>query len=135
MELIIKYFTDMKIKHSNNSQMLTRILTGWFKFDKYYRLADDTAVYAASILLHPELRKVYLEKSWDHQKQYIEPAVRAVRKVWKKYFKPESSTILIVDLDTIKDPVRRWRLELTQTNAVIEEFEDFIKVRCSTTGI
>jgi hypothetical protein len=42
--------------------MLTRILTGWFKFDKYYKLTDDTAAYAASILLHPELQKVYLEK-------------------------------------------------------------------------
>jgi hypothetical protein len=79
MELIIKHFTDMKIKHNNNPQMLTRILTGWFKFDKYYSLTDDTAVYVASILLHPELRRVYLEKSWDHQKQYIEPAIRAVR--------------------------------------------------------
>jgi hypothetical protein len=127
IELIVKHFTDMKIKHSYNPQMLTRILTGWFKFDKYYKLSDDTAVYAASILLHPELRRAYLKKSWDHQKQYIEPAVKAVQKVWKKYFKPESSTTLVVDLDTIKDPVRRQRLELTRTNAVIEEFEDFIK--------
>ena len=135
MELIVKHFADMKIKHSHNPQMLTRILTGWFKFDKYYKLADDTAVYAASILLHPELRRVYLEKSWDHQKQYIEPAVKAVRKVWKKYFKPESSATPIVDLDTIKDPIRRRRLELTRTNAVIEEFEDFIKVKRRTAGL
>ena len=135
MELIVKHFTDMKIKHSHNPQMLTRILTGWFKFDKYYRLADDTAVYAASILLHPELRKVYIEKSWDHQKPYIEPAVRAVRVMWKKYFKPESSATPIADLDTIKDPVRRRRLELTRTNAVIEEFEDFIQVKLSVLGV
>jgi hypothetical protein len=53
--------------------------------------------------------------------------VKAVQKVWKKYFKLESSTTLIVDLNTIKDPIRRWRLELTRTNAVIKEFEDFIK--------
>ena len=66
MELIIKHFTDMKIKHSHNPRMLTRILTGWFKFDKYYRLTDDTAAYAASILLYFELQKVYLEKCWDH---------------------------------------------------------------------
>jgi hypothetical protein len=32
-----------------------------------------------------------------------------------------------VDLDTIKDPIRRQHLELTRTNAIIEEFEDFIK--------
>jgi hypothetical protein len=40
--------------------MLTRILASWLKFDKHYKLTDDTAVYAASILLHPELRRVYL---------------------------------------------------------------------------
>jgi hypothetical protein len=50
-----------------------------------------------------------------------------VQKVWKKYFKLESSTTPIVDLDTIKDPIRRRHLELTRTNAVIEEFKDFIK--------
>src|SRR5205814_6133660 len=101
MEWIIKHFADMKIKHNNNPQMLTRILASWFKFDKYYSLTDDTAVYVASILLHPELRRIYLEKSWDHQKQYIEPAVRAVRDMWKKYFKPESSITSVLDLDTI----------------------------------
>jgi len=70
---------------------------------------------------------VYLEKSWDRQKEYIEPAVRAVRKVWRKYFKPESSATSVANLDTIKDPIRRRRLELTSTNTVVEEFEDFIK--------
>lgn len=66
IELIVKHFTDMKIKHSHNPQMLTRILTGWFKFNNYYKLADDTAVYAASILLHLKLRRAYFEKSWNH---------------------------------------------------------------------
>jgi hypothetical protein len=60
---------------------------------------------------------------------YIEPAVRAVRKAWKQYFKPTSSAASVVDLDTIHDPIRRRQLELTMTNIVVEEFEDFIKVR------
>ncbi|KAN0072534.1 hypothetical protein V8E54_009463 [Elaphomyces granulatus] len=33
MELIISHFEKMKIKYRNNPQMLTRIMTGWFKFD------------------------------------------------------------------------------------------------------
>jgi hypothetical protein len=45
MELIIKHFTKMKIKHNHNPQMLIQILTGWFKFDKYYKLTDNTAIY------------------------------------------------------------------------------------------
>src|SRR5467141_1160028 len=53
MEFIIKHFADMEFKHRNNLRMVTRILTSWFKFDKYYKLTDNTAVYAASILLHP----------------------------------------------------------------------------------
>lgn len=82
---------------------------------------------SAAFILHPELQRVYLKKSWDHQKEYIEPAVRAVRKVWRKYFKPESSATSVVDLDTIKDPIRRRRLELTSTITVVEEVENFIK--------
>jgi hypothetical protein len=89
---------NLSVEAWNNPQMLTRILASWFKFDMYYKL---TAVYAASILrlLHRELRRVYLEKSWGHQKSYIEPAVRAVRKAWRQYFKPTSSAASVVGLD------------------------------------
>ena len=82
--VVVKHFADMKLKHRNNPRMVTRILASWFKFDKYYK----PAVYAASILLHPELRQVFLEKSWDHQKEYVEPTVRAVRKVLNQTLLP-----------------------------------------------
>jgi hypothetical protein len=61
MELIIRHFSDLKLKHSSNPHMYTRITVGWLNIQKYYRLTDETAVYiyAGSILLHPQLRRVY----------------------------------------------------------------------------
>ena len=107
MEFIIKHFADMEFKHRNNLRMVTRILTSWFKFDKYYKLTDNTAVYAASILLHPG----YFSRSLRITRR---STVRAVRKVWRKYFKPDSSATLVVD-------IRRRRFELTSSSTVVEE--------------
>lgn len=128
MEFLIKHFNDMKIKHSENPQFNSRVHTAWFKFDKYYKLSDDTAVYTTSILLHPELRQTYLEMVWAYQKKYIKPAIEASRKLWRKYFKPADPSGPTVDLNAIKDPVKRWRAEMTRSSAIIEEFEDFITV-------
>jgi hAT family C-terminal dimerisation region len=127
MEFFVKHFNEMKRKHQNNPQINARVMTAWFKFDRYYKLTDETAIYVASVLLHPELRKQYLEKVWAHQPQYINSAVKAARKLWTEYFKPESVPAQVHDLDAIQDPIRRWRAEMTKSDAIVEEFNDFIK--------
>ena len=131
MELIIRHFDDMKFKHSSNPHMHTRITVGWLKFQKYYKLTDETAVYAASILLHPQLRRVYLEKSWVHQQPRTSTAVNAVRTMWRKHFKPKDFVQVapVVNLESIGDPIARRRFELTNADIDIEEFEEFIDVK------
>jgi hypothetical protein len=127
MEFFVKHFNEMKNKHKDNPQINARVLTAWFKFDRYYKLTDETAIYVASVLLHPELRKQYLEKVWAHQSQYIKPAINATRKLWTEYFKLASPSTHAQDLDAIRDPIQRWRAEMTRSSAIIEEFDDFIK--------
>jgi len=126
MELIIRHFDDMKFNHSSNLHMRTRITVGWLKFQKYYKLTDETAVYAASILLHPQRRRVYLEKCWVHQQPRTLTAVNAVRTMWQKYFKPKDFVAPVANLESIGDPIARRRFELTNTDLDIEEFEEFI---------
>jgi hypothetical protein len=44
------------------------------------------------------------------------------------YFKPQEDTLVTVDLEKISDPVQRFRAELIRSVAIMEEFDDFIKV-------
>jgi hypothetical protein len=60
IEFLVTYFTTIKTKFNNNPQIFIRLLAAWYKFDKYYILADDLPVYVASILLYLELWDTYL---------------------------------------------------------------------------
>ena len=33
--------------------MTVRLIAAWYKFNKYYKLSDNTPVYAAAALLYP----------------------------------------------------------------------------------
>jgi hypothetical protein len=80
MEYLITHFQAMKEKFANNPQIYVCLLAAWYKFDKYYKLSDDTPAYIASILLHPKLRKAYLQKVWaPHNRAYVKPAIEACR--------------------------------------------------------
>jgi hypothetical protein len=128
IEFLVTHFSAMKAKFINNSQIYIRLLSAWYKFDKYYALADDTPVYAASVLLHPELREAYLRSVWaPRNKRYIKPAIESVKQLWVEHFKPQTPTA-VISLDEIEDPVLRFRTELTRSVTITEEFDDFIKV-------
>jgi hypothetical protein len=62
MEFLIRHFTQMRERFKGNAQMTVRLMAAWYKFDKYYKFADDTPVHAAAALLHPQLREAYLRK-------------------------------------------------------------------------
>src|SRR6266480_5417761 len=105
-----------------------RLIVAWYKFDKYYKLSNDTPVHAAAALLHPQLREAYLRKVWSgrEQQKWIKPTITNVRNLWRDYFKPEN--VQSIDLDSIKDPAARFLAEMTISTVAIDEFDDFIKV-------
>ena len=76
MEFLIQHFKAMKEKFINNGQIFVRIMTIWYKFNKYYKLTDETACYAAAVLLHSELRESYLRTIWaEDNETYIQLAI------------------------------------------------------------
>ena len=83
--------------------MVNHLLVSWYKFDDYYKLTDDAPVYATALLLHPSLREHYLRNNWTHQKQYINPAIQAARKLWEAY-KPSN----VVDQDILNAEENGW---------------------------
>ena len=80
MEFLIRHFTQMREKFKGNAQITARLIAAWYKFDKYYKLTDDTPVHAAAALLHPQLREAYLKKVWStrEQQKWIKPTITKV---------------------------------------------------------
>jgi len=128
MEFLIRHFNRMREKFTGNAQMTVRLMAAWYKFDKYYKLSDNTPVHVAAALLHPQLREAYLKKVWSakEQQKWIKPMIAKARNLWKDYFKPES--VQSVDLDSIEDPAIRFLAEMTISTATVDEFDGFIKV-------
>jgi len=125
MDFLVKHLNKALKQYKDDITMFNRIMTCFYSFDKYYKKTDDTPAYVASILLHPSLRKAYLDSQWSHQQEYIDPAIAAVRKEWKKY-KPKPTPVAKVD-DI--DEFKAWRDEVFKTSAIEDEFERFIHVR------
>jgi hypothetical protein len=70
MDYLIQHYKEKKEKCalSHHPRLQARVLASWFKFDKYYKLTDDTPIYATAVLLHPAYRKGYFDTHWGHQK-------------------------------------------------------------------
>jgi hypothetical protein len=128
MEFLIQHYKEMKEKFYNQPRIAARLMSSWFKFDKYYQLSDDTPVYAAAVLLHPSLRKKVLCDNWAHQAQYIDTAVEAARDMWLEHFKSSAPKPPIQPLETeSQNSFKRWKAQKFG-GSTAEEFDSFIEV-------
>lgn len=62
LDIIITYFKACRARFPNNEPFLAIVITSWFALDKYYKLTDESPLYATTLLLHPSYRKQYLEE-------------------------------------------------------------------------
>ncbi|KAK5013814.1 hypothetical protein LTR60_003666, partial [Cryomyces antarcticus] len=126
MDFLVQHYNDAKIKYKDDVNVLSRIISSWYKFDKYYKLADRAPVYTAAVLLHPALRRKTLESQWASQESYIQPAVKEVKELWVREYKPQTSQ-LAQDDEAEMSQYRLFKKKLYD-NAIEfkEEFDHFI---------
>lgn len=62
----------------------TNINAGWQKLVKYYEKLDDTPVYYASVVLHPQ-HKDLLKKAWREKPEWLRKNDAAFKKLWSEY--------------------------------------------------
>jgi hypothetical protein len=55
------------------------------KLNEYYKRLDNTLVYLAALVLHPQYKWHWIEKKWLEQPRWIRKGKKAVEKLWKKY--------------------------------------------------
>lgn len=134
LDYLHHHYTDAfdKYKHSPNTN--ARVLSSWFLYDKYYSLTDRTPVYGAAILLHPGLRRTYLQDNWKrfedkYNTEYVEPCVTKTRTWWRKDYAPKEPTQQRQQQQRIRKltPFHQFRFKAMRINSVEDEFDRFIK--------
>lgn len=133
MDFLIKHFQNAKLKYVNSTATRARIITSWRSFDKYYNLTDQVPAYAVAILLHPSLRKGYIEEAWadlpaqgdDYCLDYVTNALENARSLWRPY-KPKDSASTSQDLRSMS-AYEQYRFKALNRAAHSDEFEQFIK--------
>ena len=123
MDFLVCHYQEAKDLHlkQGNAQLVERIIASWNKFDKYYKLSDHTPIYAAAILLHPALRRRYLDTTWASYSDYIQPAVTTVKDWWMKDYKPSQTEQGEVPLSKCEQWKRRIYRQVTNE----DEFDRF----------
>ncbi|KAK9357341.1 hypothetical protein V1504DRAFT_464868 [Lipomyces starkeyi] len=106
-------------------------MTAWYAFDKYYLKTDDTAVYAAAVLLHPSRRNQYIIHNWE--KKWQKPSVDAVQKLWGERYKNrlmitgfKTPTIPTADREPDEYDIVKGSLDVTTEFPDEDEFDQFI---------
>ena len=127
MDALAAHFKEQKDLHRTNTSFTESIITGWYAFDKYYKLIDQTGAYTAAILLHPSYRKSYLQTAW--QKDWVSHGVDRARALWQQYRNNDSNTSETTDLSKM-DQFQRYCHQIQQRQQRVkgasDEFERFI---------
>jgi hypothetical protein len=71
------------LEYSSDKELSSRIQRGWDVFDKYYSKSDDSPLYAAALILHPNRRTRYIRANWKTKWQ--KPVLKKVRDLWISY--------------------------------------------------
>lgn len=72
-DIDLSTYTDLQSHFSINFNL------GWQKFDKYYKLTDDTPIYRAAVVLHPRMKWGWFNRHWGKQhKDWVTKAKTAV---------------------------------------------------------
>ena len=107
MDFLVDHYAKVAETYRDNVSISARITASHLTFDKYYNITDEQPLYAAAILLHPSLRRSYLNKQWArvsarNKIPYADNAVKAVTKLWEKY-KPDSRSLAAIKSDKLSD--------------------------------
>jgi hypothetical protein len=91
MDFLVSHYETQRALHKADPVLSHALYTSWFAFDKYYRRIDDTGIYAAALLLHPNCRKSYLDTEW--KKSWVTSGVRRAKEIWSKYSDNEEEAV------------------------------------------
>lgn len=105
MDFLLHHYETAAEKWNNNPFMKASIETGWEKINKYYKITEESPVYAASIMLNPTWKLAYFDVHWAEHPTWLSRAKKDVRSLWNKQYKSAPaipSQICMSDLRSIE---------------------------------
>ncbi|KAK5142667.1 hypothetical protein LTR04_002147, partial [Oleoguttula sp. CCFEE 6159] len=111
-------------KYAGNQALSSSTLTSWYAFDRWYKKSDETAVYAAALILDPQRKTQYIKKNW--KRQWIQPTTDAVQILWETQYKDRIETALAETSEVSQelDEFDLVKRQLDFTVSVLDEYED-----------
>jgi hypothetical protein len=92
MDYVLKQFKYAKygfVVDSVGDAILTPMLdSGWSRFDKYYRITEESPAYTAALVPNSRRKWRYIEKHW---KKSWHKAKDMVKRIWETEYRPMSS--------------------------------------------
>lgn len=83
MDILIRHLEAALDEFKDDKELCSRIRSSWETLDKYYSKTDDSPLYAAGIILHPNRRTKYIQSNWKVAWQ--KKAINSVKKLWRSY--------------------------------------------------
>jgi hypothetical protein len=103
------------------------VFTSWHIFEKYYKLLDESPVYAAALILHLSQRKVYIQKNWPrfwHKKIF-----NSVKKLWEDNYKGlptiDSTPSLVPKAQPDEYNLLAQELDIIDTVSSVDEYKAY----------
>jgi hypothetical protein len=98
MDIVIGCLGNSLKENSTDLEFSTRIKNAWEVFDKYYSKTEDSVLYAAALILHPEHRIAYIRANW--KPKWWKPVVKKVKDLWINYREQGPSNQLPLSLSS-----------------------------------
>lgn len=93
MDYLMQHYKEHETTFANNSVMRRCIKAGRNKLENYFNLTDESAAYAASIVLDPSWKWLHFEEAWKDKPNDILVAKERVLKLWETDYKPTTAVI------------------------------------------
>jgi hAT family C-terminal dimerisation region len=77
--------SDAELSNENRQRIRECINNAWSKLDQYYKLLDDSPVYASALWLHPSYGWLYVDEKWKRKREWRTRAKREAEEIYEEY--------------------------------------------------
>jgi hypothetical protein len=120
MDVLGKHMEKSIVHNRMNKDITSRIQQAIKKFEEYYRKTDNSPLYAAALILHPNRRTKYARIWW--KKDYQKAMLPKVKELWIKY----RDSALPINIVSYETPDITASKELDEFYRIVNEFNERI---------
>jgi hypothetical protein len=125
MDFILSHYEKAKITYANHDVLKNMVNSGWQKMEKYYSKTDESPAYAASVILNPTRKVMYMDNYW--RSSWAESAKEAVRKLWQEEYKPTNTPNTNTPTSvTMSNEYELWLGAIDAPEVIEDEYEAYL---------